>query len=293
MKCQFEEKQYEQNLNNELLHRKQLLYVPGQVLEGRLGFDSAVYSRNHRFWRLFDEMPYFPFFRGFQIGRNRPGVQLSRKWWSHLDQSLPYFPRFKFNVFVQHKRPEHLTLSSANEWSDWNRPYFRFELTPHQQTALEQLEVHAQNKAIVVYGSPAFIKLADLWKAIEDGQLIERSNFCQPSKLSGHHIYSYAEAGRFGKGHSDAEDIESFDFYEQFNVLNSAPDLPEDNRTFLIQTGNLVQTAIEGCGELTEAFTTVLATFEIEPENADSLLLALARIAVFNFVVGATWSVAV
>ena len=293
MKCEFEEKQYEQHLNNELLHRKHLLYDPGQVLEGRLGFDAALYSRNLQFWRLFDDFPFVPFFPGLRIGRRRPGIQLCREWWSHLDQSLPYFPSFKFNVFVQHKRPEHLTVSSAKEWSHWNKPYFRFELTPHQQNALEQLETHAQNRAIVVYGSPVFVKLADLWRAIEDQRLIERSNFCQPSKLSGHHTYSFADPGRVGKAHSEAEDIESFDFYEQLNVLNAATNAADDNRAFLIRTGKLVQTAIEGCGNLTETFATVLATFGFDADNEGELPFALARISVFNFVVGTTWSIAV
>jgi hypothetical protein len=293
VKCQFEEKQYEQHLNNELLHRKQLLYVPGQVLEGRLGFDAALYSRNRAFWRLFDVPPFFPWFDGLWIASNRPGVQLCREWWSHLDQSLPYFPRFKFNVFVQHKRPEYLTISSANEWSHWNRPYFRFELTPHQQKALEQLESHAQNRAIVVYGSPAFVELAELWSAINDQKLIERSNFCQPSKLSGHHAYTFADPGRIGKAHSDTEDIESFDFYEQFNVLNAATDKGEDNIEYIIRTGNEVQASIQDCGDLTDAFTTVLNTFNIKEDDKNRLPFALAKISVFNFVAGTTWSIAI
>ena len=291
MKCEFEEKQYEQHLNNELLMRQEFLYVPGQVLEGQLGFDAAIYSLNPRFWRLFDDLPYFRPFRRRWLSRNRPGVALSTDWWADLEESLPYFPQFRFNVFVQHKRPEYLTVNSSNEWAHWNRPYFRYQLTPHQQQALEQLESRTQNSAIVVYASPAFIKLEQLWSAIQQRRLIETSNFCQPCKLAGHHLFSYAEAGSVGKAHSDPEDIESFNFYERLQAFYSTADSTKDNRTFLIQLGEQLLASIAGCGALTESFATILGTFDSSVDN--DFQQAMARVASFNFAVGARWLVGV
>ncbi|QDV73062.1 hypothetical protein [Botrimarina mediterranea] len=294
MDCEFEEKQYEQHLNNELLSRKHLLYVPGQVLEGKLGFDAALFCRDRRFWELFDDFRFFGHFRFIRrlwYASSRSGVQLSVDWWRELDQALPYFPRFRFNVFVQHKRPDYLVASSAGEWDQWNRPYYRYKIMSHQQKALEQLETLAGSKAIVVYASPAFAKLGELWSAVNNRQLIEKSNFCQPRKLSGHHAYSYVEPGRVGKAHSDAEDVESFDFYERFNVLSETAELSEDNRAFLTQLGRLVVEAIEDCGDLTDRFNAILATFDRREEN--DIIGSMSQISTFNFVVGTTWSVSV
>ena len=233
MKCQFEEKQYEQHLNNELLDRQELLYVPGQVLEGDLGFDAAMHSMHRRFWRLFDDLPSFFYRRYFRY--HRRGVLIDPHWWDELDELLDRFPKFRFNVFVQHKRPEYLTTSSSNEWEDWNCPYYRYELTDHQQIALERLESLVTPQAIVVYASPAFITLKDLWDSVQNRNLVNRSNFCQVSKLSGHHVYTYETSGNLGKGHSDAEDIESYDFLNQISRLNREIKPAEDNRTFLVQ----------------------------------------------------------
>ena len=43
MDCQFEEKQYEQHLNNELVSRG-MIYIPGQRFEHFLGIDAALFS---------------------------------------------------------------------------------------------------------------------------------------------------------------------------------------------------------------------------------------------------------
>jgi hypothetical protein len=155
MNCEFEEKQFEQHLNFELLGRRNLLYVPGQVLENTLGFDAALFTRNIHFWRLF-ELGYL---------RRVPhltGLRIDNGWWRNLDQEIDMFPDFKCNVFIQHKRPTYLTTAHSKEWSHWKKEYYRYDLTPHQQLALEQLEDKIGNKGIVVYASPAFSKLTNL-----------------------------------------------------------------------------------------------------------------------------------
>lgn len=291
MDCQFEEKQYEQHLNNELIARQELLYVPGQVLEGQLGFDAAAYSINRSFWKLFDPFPPYPFFHRFWLDPRRSGVQLCREWWDDLEKAIPYFPRFRFNVFVQHKRPEYLTTQRSNEWEHWNTPYYRFALTSHQQKALEQLENRAAPSAIVVYASPAFIELETLWQSIERRQLIEKSNFCQPSKLIGHHLYTYNSPGNQGKAHSESEDVESFGFYEHLSQFGANLQPAEDNRSFLIQLGNILQAAIEDCGRISEAFDTI--SHDLIAETESEFHLAMSRISAFTFVVGIGWLVGV
>lgn len=286
MKCQFEEKQYEQHLNNELLHRQELLYVPGQVLEGDLGFDAAMHSTHRRFWRMFDELPHF-FYRRY-LRHHRGGVLIDPIWWEELDDFLPHFPRFRFNVFVQHKRPEYLTTKSSNEWDDWNCPYYRYELTDHQQIALERLESLVTPEAVVVYASPAFINLSDLWDSIRSGDLVERSNFCQAGRLSGHHLYTYKRAGNIGKGHSDSEDIESYDFLKQISRLNEEIRPTEDNRTFLVELGELTEKVISESETSRQVFNDILEYF---PAQRNKTANALLRISAFNFIVGTRWFV--
>lgn len=288
MKCKFEEKQYEQHLNNELLMRQELLYVPGQVLEGQLGFDAAIYSENRHFWRLFDG-PGFLWRRW--IRNNRSGVQLSVDFWRELEQEVAYFPRFRFNIFVQHKRPEQLSVRTSREWEHWKQPYFRYSLTPHQQKALEQLETATQNNAVVVYASPAFITHEELWDAVAQRRLIETSNFCQPSKLVGHTVYSYIDPGNKGKGHSEPEDIESFSFYDRIRATFDLAEQFNDNREFLVQLGGVLLSSIQNCGDLSKSFNTILNGLTARYD--DTFTTAMARISAFNYVVGTRWLVGI
>jgi hypothetical protein len=286
MKCQFEEKQFEQHLNNELLQSQELLYVPGQVLEGHLGFDAAIYSTNRRFWRLFDD-PYFFYER--YLYRSPPGIMIDSIWWDELDEALSHFPRFRFNVFIQHKRPEYLTTSNSNEWTDWGRPYYRYELTAHQQIALERLESLVGPKAIVVYASPAFVTLEDLWDSIRRTNLIDRSNFCQAGKLHGHNLYTYTDAGNLGKGHSDAEELESYNFINRISQLNKEIAPTEDNRSFLVNLSDVTQKAISEVEIAREAYNNILDYFGDYTRNKTAA--ALIKISAFNFVVGTRWLV--
>jgi len=51
--AEFEEKQYGQQLNNELLGGSNLIFTPGQFLESYAGFDAALFTRNREFWKKF------------------------------------------------------------------------------------------------------------------------------------------------------------------------------------------------------------------------------------------------
>jgi hypothetical protein len=139
MIAEFEEKQYELHLNLELLQGSNLLFPPGQVLENILGFDAAIYTRHPRFWTHFARNGAFP-----------PGIKIPKNLWKVLENEIEHFPHFKFNAFIQHKRPEYLTLPRAAEWISWSDPYYRFKIVPHQQEALSQLESSISNKGMVV-----------------------------------------------------------------------------------------------------------------------------------------------
>lgn len=282
-KCEFEEKQFEQLLNNQLILKKHLLYPPGQVLEKTLGFDAALYTQDFDFWY------HFPRRR-----RNPPsGLRIDREWWRELDHVIDhFFPKYKFNVFIQHKRPSYMTSKASKAWSHWEKPYFSYDLTPHQQKALEELESKIGTQAIVVYACPAFYKLKELWEASEQGNLIKRTNFAQPSKLAGHGRYTYVEAGNSGRAYSDPEDILSFDFSERIDNLIEARSEVASNRTFITQLGNTINTVILE----TTGFRTLyrdIVTYLARGAEGNELALALVRIDAFCFLTRSVWRIGI
>lgn len=230
MIAEFEEKQFEQALNFELIRNHRLLYVPGQVLENTLGFDSALFTTNWNFWRNFPEherLHRFRFFRHFYryFDFFPEGMLLRREFWNELSNEFnneDFFPKIKFNTFIQHKRPEYLVRENATEWTSWNNPYYRYNITPHQQKALERLENRISNQGIVVYASPAFYRLTELWDSINNNRLISDTNFCQVSRLVNHNTYTYKDSGNMGIGHSEPEKIESKDFIEYIQGFSNA-----------------------------------------------------------------------
>lgn len=214
MRAEFEEKQFEQALNFELASANRFLYTPGQCLENTLGFDVGVFTRNLDFWNLFPNYRFFRhYFHHFYL--HPEGIELRREMWDELEREFDnehFFPAIKFNLFIQHKRPEYLSRSNAAEWDSWNCSYFRYYLTPHQQEALEHLDNRIQNNGIVVYASPAFYTLRELWNVKINNTLVTNTNFIQASKLSYHSKFTYYQAGNYGIGFSEPEQIESFNF---------------------------------------------------------------------------------
>lgn len=284
MDCEFEEKQFEQHLNFELLSKKNMFYVPGQVLENSLGFDAALFTISYNFWKYFP-FPFMP------TALHPSGVQIDKKWWKTLETGVEYFPKFKCNVFIQHKRPTHLTTANSKEWSYWKQEYYRYGLTPHQQKSLERLEDKIKNKGVVVYASPAFSKLKNLWDAISKRSLVDKTNFVQPIKLKGHGAYTYVAPGNKGRAYSEPEDIESFDFLNHIARLSEAHNVDETNRTFLITTGNIIDEVMAEDEPLQGFYRDIISLFSegLETETASAII----RIDAFCFLKNTTWKIAV
>jgi len=144
-------------------------------------------------------------------------------------------------------------------------------------------------KAIVVYASPVFVTLNDLWDSISTAKLVDRSNFCQASKLSGHSLYTYVRAGNVGKGHSETEDLESFNFLRRISQLNEEVEPTDDNRTFLARLGEFTQQAIIESEFDSKVYNNILEDFPYYEGNKTAT--AMLRISAFNFVVGTRWLV--
>lgn len=234
MLAEFEEKQFEQAINYELIKNHNLLYTPGQVLENILGFDVALFTVNWIFWKNFPEfekLQKFRFFRHFYrfFDYFPEGSLLCQEFWYELDKEIDnndFFPKIKFNAFIQHKRPNYLASRYSSEWNSWNSPYFRYAVIPHQQKALELLDNKIQQNGIVVYACPAFYTLHDLWESKKTNQLVSKTNFCQVSRIQDHKVYTFKTAGNFGISHSNPENIESKSF---LNYIKSFSDIKQSS----------------------------------------------------------------
>lgn len=278
MYAQFEEKTYEQHLTSELVHSRRLFFPPGQVLENIVGFDVALRTSNRTFWKLFPHMhPWWH--RMFFM--HPPGTLLRHEWWQKLEDEIEHFPKFKFNCFIQAKRPNRMVRFVAAEYAFWNKPYFRYDTFNSQQRALELLAQKTSGKGIVVYACPAFHTNGELWTAIASGQLVKQSNFCEIEKLNGHSRYSFASPGNVGIGHSDPTPIESKPFEQTLDALqNQNP--RQSNSAFLAETAEMINGASEQLGELRETYSSMAETLFQEADS--KLARSLAKIYTFQFV---------
>lgn len=279
MRAEFEEKTYEQHLTSELVHSRRLFYAPGQVLEGLVGFDAAIHTSNHAFWKNFPHM-YQWWHRIFF--KYPPGEQLRPEWWKELEQEVEHFPKFKFNCFIQAKRPDHMVRSGTAEYKSWGKPYFRYDTFSSQQRALEALARRTMGKGIVVYACPAFHTSQKLWAAVRSGELVHQSNFCEIIKLSGHSRYSFVSAGSSGIAHSEPVPVESASFEHALDMLeNQEP--AQSNLEFLAETAESIENAIKDIeGEFYETYSLISRSLF---RGADKgLARSLASIYAFQFI---------
>lgn len=201
MWAEFKEKTYENAFLAEMARLTNVLYSPDQNDENILGFDGAAFFPWHEL------PPFFPYVRR-RRWRHLIGLSMSEFDWlaQRLDSVLP---PFKFNVFLQYKRPEFLVRATAAEWSSWSRPYFRYGITPHQQALLQRVLAKAGHRAAVVYAAPAFHTARDLFRFGRDGQVMANSNVAGVGLIGDHGRFSFTSAGGYGIGHSKPTVIQS------------------------------------------------------------------------------------
>lgn len=251
MYAEFEEKTYEQHLTSELVHNRRLFFPPGQVLEDIVGFDVALRTSNRHFWKLFPHM--YPWWHRV-LFMYPPGTHLKHEWWKELEHEIEHFPKFKFNCFIQAKRPNRMVRSDAAEYASWKKPYFRYDMFTSQQQALESLAQRTSGKAVVVYACPAFHTYRELWAAISSGKLVEESNFCEIAKLNSHRRYSFVSPGSYGVGHSEPTPIESQSFEQALENLQKQT-ICQSNLVFLTETAEIIVSASEQLGDLRETYS--------------------------------------
>lgn len=284
MLAEFEEKQYEQHLNIELLQGSNLIFPPGQHLENVLGFDAALFTRNKAFWRHFlGGYPWYRrFFRNYLNGLYFPRDAFELE--EAFDNDLP---QFKFNAFIQHKRPERMVKDTASEWQSWGQDYYRYKVLEHQQKTLENLESSVGDQGVVTYASPAFHTKEEFWHAHKNRSFIQRSNFCQPNQLRGHNAYTYIESGTTGIAHSEPEEVESKHLLQELQRLSQAESRKEiSNSEFVAKSCDLVESSLKSQQKLMQLYNDIVRDLDQNQTEAPKLLRDLYRLSVFKFVTG-------
>jgi hypothetical protein len=280
MDCEFEEKQYEQLMNSELAETG-YIYPVGQVLESDLAIDAAMLPKKPDFWDMWGSLG---------VKRWRSGLRLRPDFWEDAEKELKseMFPKFKCNLFIQYKRPEFIGSTNGREFSYWRQPYFRYDITQHQQKILSKLEEKTSSHALVTYACPSFHKLKDLWKFLKGKLLISNSNFVQPHILQKHERYSFAQSGVGGYACSEPRRIGRMDLLSEIQSLMGKSEF-ENNIQFVHRLAHDVKTVIEELDETErEGFFAVLKIMD----HPDHMLgIDISTILAFNIFANTTWGI--
>lgn len=243
----FEEKEYEIPLYLELADGSPYVWFPGQVLEKSLGFDGTLLTKNSTFWKMFSRSRI-----------NQSGIDLNSVATSlAINRQLP---TFRCNLMLQVKRPQYLK-NRVGGYSGQS-PYYRFTIKNAQQGTLENLGDIVGNRAFIGYASPAFHKLAQLYKHTIHSSLISHSSFIQSTHLNGHRHWAYSQPGTSGQALSVPKFINQEPFDSELERLAYQD---HEWKAKNEHRGNLVLIT-EGLHELAHAIYTV--SFE-ENTNKD------------------------
>lgn len=262
--AEFEEKEYEGPLNRELLGRSRHLWTPGQVFEFYFGIDAGLLVSNSNFWRM--------------MGFSTPpiGVSLPSLPWNGLWRAVGFvrrLPAFDLNLFLQVKRPFVVSKPRGKFANLFPPPFWRFELTGHQQRALQSLAGKIGNNGLVSYGCAAFDTLQDLFIHIPAGQVVANSTFVKASALAGHVHWVYAAAGTSGIKCSEPVTFEDKSFEEQIAGLSEGskgPGSQTGDAASLYCVGNLELLAhqmLQTCSEEVTGRVAIADREELDASN--------------------------
>ncbi len=229
--AQFEEKDFEGPLYNQLLFGGHRLATPGQVFEGRYGIDAALEALHPLFWDVF----------GY---RNIPkGCCLDDfNWgfiWRRLGRKRP-LPNFSTNLLIQSKRPDVLARARGPLHTyGLSAPVWRYTITSHQHLILQRIARTLGNRALVIYASTAFETFDDLYAYTDAGTIVEHCNFTRVQRLVNHEKWNYDSPGTRGVATSDPELIEDEPFSALLKTVHEAhePRAEAEKELLLIADG--------------------------------------------------------
>ena len=215
--AEFEEREYEGPLYNQLERGQPILWHPGQVLEGRIGFDRALLVQELEIWRAMG------------LSRIPSGAVLGRylwpSWWGPRNLRRP-LPNFKLNLFLQAKRSHFSSraprAASKMGFKGWTWAFF---IDAQQQRLLECLSDKTQKRTHVAYAAPVFHEQRILYWHTRKRTIVQNSTFPSVICLSGHTAWYYQEEGSTGVANPNPERI------EQPSLMDRLRQLVEEDRT--------------------------------------------------------------
>jgi len=212
--AEFEEKDFESPLYNQLLYGTNLIATPGQVFEGAFGIDAALQADHPVFWDWFG-FPDIPL--GVRLADFRWG------WiWRRVRRVRP-LPTFAVNLLVQAKRPDWLKgTSSRLTRHAIGGSYWRFKIKAKQQDLLSRVSRTLSNRALVVYASTAFHTLAALYDHTTAGTIVENCSFVRIERMQNHWSWNYNKPGTSGVAMSDPEFIDDVPFIQALEQLSNS-----------------------------------------------------------------------
>jgi len=289
MLAKFEEKEFEHAFNNQLGIIDYNSWCPGQFLEATVGFDGAALINDPIILQLF----------GPWHSLRQQGVALDptvvRNVFGIMDAHILPPTSFRFNLFVQHKRPEYMEGNNAEEWQDWMKPYFRYKIQNEQQIVLTKIEQHLGQSALVLYSCPAFYTKDDLWVHIQNRTIIRNTNFTEPSKLKGHHAYTFDAPGANGRAFSEKKDIHGKTF-EELVAERTKSSSPNRISKLILSAGQAIKKVFEEVSSAENQndfilFSNIVKKLSEKKEDIDDrtvaeLIDALSHIIALRFVFG-------
>lgn len=213
----FEESEFRGPLFNQLERGSHLLWEPGQVFENTIGIDRASFCLHSYLWNLHGYSSNL----GGSILRGKPFPFI----WKDTKPSK-LLPDFKLNLFIQAKRSTYSSQSNTKLKPNINGAYWYFDITPHQQLALEQLEKELSGDALVIYAAPVFHKQQELYNHTSNQTIIDNTTFPKASSLKGHSQWYYDQPGIVGVANPD------FEFINEKNLLSQVQSMRDETGSF-------------------------------------------------------------
>jgi hypothetical protein len=262
---------------NRELESKTPLFIPSQPDEHYVGIDAATFSKNQAFWRMWSRWPFWNW---------KSGLHLNAELWDLTEEIIKdcTFPKFKYNLFLQYKRPDYISGSrKGNEYVYWRQPYLRYEIDPPQQHILFKLEQKTSAQALVIYACASF------WKWINPGKFVENSNVVQPHRLQGHSKYTFIQSGKDGCAFSEPFHVEGIDLLQSLRKMQDNQVHFENNVQFLQSLERDIKVVVK---ELDESLR---RRFEMIQENSSfpnhRLGMSFVTILNFNLFANTTWGI--
>lgn len=282
MQAQYEEKTFESYFNSELDHRSEIYFPFGQVQEGSIGADAATYSRSRWLWWKLG----FPFlFRNSFNGVDL--VDVAEVMEKYLSKGVKNIPNIKANVLFQYKRPEVMRTQKSSEWHHWNKKYYRYQIYQEQQDLLSHLHSKFSDRALILYASPAIESMTDLVAAKVNKKIIECTNFCQASKLTGHHRNTYIQAGTFSIACSSPERIQNFNLLETLDTFQGNVKL--SNEEILVSFAQGVRSAVNESAFHRSVFQAAISQHLEAGIEAFPMLFSFVSMSIFRELTGSQW----